>query len=150
MDPANRYNRGTIDLPLIESSDDEDNINIDGSQPSPKTIFSDKDENDFLSDEHIEKLKTNKIATDVLKECRTRMRRKDDENRRLRAEKDALLRAMAAQTGVQAAQNHGLNARNRIDYQAVNQGNISSTVMRIGSLVLSVAMAILAVVFIVL
>lgn len=150
MDPTNRYNRANIDLPLIESSDDEDEVNIDGSQAPQHIKLGAEDAHDFLSDEHLETIKTTKVAVEILKECRNRMNRKDAENKRLRSEKDALLRTMAAQTAVQSAENHGLNARNRIDYQGVDRGNISNTVMRIGSLVLSVAMAILALVFIVL
>jgi hypothetical protein len=154
-----------MDAQESDSTSDASAMDIDGSQQSvpevrrcdlyrkevkaEKTPFDDLEPDDFLTDAEIERMKVNKVGADALKQCRRIIREKNFKTRQLERDLREARLALARQTGQQASQNEIQNAKNRVDFVTLDRENVSNSVMKIGSFVLSVIMAVLTIICIV-
>lgn len=176
MDPVNRAPIEPWIGNLIDASDEgseegegasSSSDDIDGSQApinlrnraekenvkpldKEKNPFEGYEPHQFLSDTSIDGMHPNKVTKDCLLHCRKIIQDRDNRTADITRQLVECQAALARQTGKQASDNQKANKANRLDFSTLNRENASNTVLRVGSLVLSVAMAILAFVLVIL
>ena len=168
MQPMSNNGLPPVFLDPLASDDEDEGPNIDGSQAPTKTPVQittlkvdakkatiierlrNVPPERYLTPKHIDEIIDAGVAPEFFALAKRDIEQIKMSNNKLKADATVLTTAMYKQTGAQSSKNFRTNVQNRADFGTLEQSNTCSTVGRIISVVVSVAMLIVTIVCILL